>query len=56
MAKVPKNIGWGEGGSKVPQLRELLDDIARDLEDIFTEVEGLDDANRRHRASDEDGE
>ncbi len=56
MAKVPKNIGWGEGGSKVPQLRELLDDIARDLQDIFTAVTELDDANRRTRASDEDEE
>jgi len=54
MAKTPKNIGHGEGGSRTPKLQELLDDIAKDLEDVFDEVAGLSDADRRHRAAADD--
>ena len=35
MAKVPKRLGHGEGGGRVPNLEELLNDIATDLESLI---------------------
>jgi len=51
MAKTPRRLGHGEGGTRTPSLEELMDDIAKDLEDVFDEIDDLSDVDRRHRAS-----
>ena len=51
MAKTPRKLGQGEGGSRVPSLEKLLNDIAEDLKAIYEDSDTLNDANRKHRAS-----
>lgn len=41
MAKTPKNIGHGEGGSRTPDLEALLNDIADDLAAQRAAIVGL---------------
>lgn len=51
---VAENSIWRrsrEGGGRLPKLEDLLNDIAADLADVFQAVDGLDDNDRRHRAS-----
>ena len=50
--KVPKGLGFGEGGKNVPQLQGLLNAVAKDLEALFTAAT-VNQALRSIRGSDE---
>ena len=54
MAKTPKGLGHGEGGSRTPKLEKLLNEIAEDLETVFNSSTDLYDAERKHRKSSAD--
>ena len=54
MAKTPRKLGQGEGGSRVPSLEKLLNDIAEDLKAIYEDSDDIYDADRKHRASKND--
>lgn len=41
--KIPKNMGYGEGGETLPKLGKILNSIVDDLNDIVARVEDLED-------------
>lgn len=41
--KIPKNIGYGEGGETLPKLGKILQGIVDNIDDLATRVEALDD-------------
>jgi len=47
MKKVPRKIGFGEGGNRVPKLEELLENLVDELIDVYGEVDGLNPVKRR---------
>lgn len=40
--KIPKNIGYGEGGETLPKLGKILQGIVDNIDDLATRVEALD--------------
>ena len=51
--RVPDRIGHAEGGSSLPALHELMNAVAEDMKDLYTES-SLDDSQRRIRMTSED--
>lgn len=39
--KIPKNMGYGEGGETVPKLGKILQNIVDNLNDLTTRVEAV---------------
>jgi len=39
--EIPKHIGWGEGGSNLPKLGEILKAMKEQIEDLESRIEEL---------------
>ena len=41
--KIPKNMGYGEGGETLPKLGKILQGIVGNINDLAERIEALDD-------------
>lgn len=44
MVEVPKGIGKGEGGGKLPKLEETLNELVAEIEDLKQRIDALEGA------------
>ena len=52
--KIPKHIGYGEGGGNLPSLAEILELVAKGLKEAYDEVDDLNPGERPLMKHDED--